>query len=55
MLHIYFVDNYEPHSFVEALNGEDYNIGKKPWILSSNLHKTIKLGYLLLFDLIVYQ
>ncbi len=53
---IYFsVDVDEPHYLLEALNGEIQNIGKRPWILSFNLYKTITLGYLFLFHLVANQ
>jgi hypothetical protein len=37
----FLVDVDEPHYLLEALNGEIQNIGKRPWILSFNLCKTI--------------
>ncbi len=49
------MDVDEPHYLLEALNGEIQNIGKRPWILSFNLYKTITLGYLFLFHLVVNQ
>jgi hypothetical protein len=48
------IDVNEPHFFMEVLNGENWQIGKRPWILSFNLYKTVRFGYLLLFHLIAY-
>jgi hypothetical protein len=51
----FFVDVNEPHYLLKALNGEIHNIGKRPWILSFNLYKAIRLGYLFLFHLVANQ
>jgi len=46
------IDVDESHFFMEVLNGENSQNGKRPWILSFSLYKTIRFGYLLLFHLI---
>jgi hypothetical protein len=49
---VFSIDVNESHFFMEVLNGENSQIGKRPWILSFNLYKTVRLRYLLLFHLI---
>jgi hypothetical protein len=51
----FLVDVDEAHYLLEALNSEIQNIGKRPWIPSFNLYKTIALGYLFLFHLVTNQ
>jgi hypothetical protein len=46
------IDVDEPHSFMDVLNGENSQIGKRPWILSFNFYRIIRFGYLLLFHII---
>jgi len=50
-----FVDVDEPRYLLKALDGEIHNIGKRPWILSFNIYKTIRLGYIFLFHLVPNQ
>jgi hypothetical protein len=46
------IDVDEPHFLMEVLNGGDSQIGKSSWILSFNIYKTIRFGYLITFHLI---
>jgi hypothetical protein len=39
---VFSIDVDEPPFFVEALNGEDSQHWKKPWILGFSPYKTIK-------------